>query len=140
MLQVCLFQNTLEGAGCQVVGRLAGDGDTTRLARVLELSMTAATSDLHPSVVPQHSQHRSDFHPARVRARCRRPEHATKAERDNWMLNGSGLGIHGPDIDEDISVEALVALLNRSSTVRRDLTPQTESVCIRRKSAVTRCV
>lgn len=38
-----------------------------------------------------------------------RLEHATKAERDNWALTGSGIGIHWPDIDEDISVEALVA-------------------------------
>lgn len=38
-----------------------------------------------------------------------RLEHATKGERDNWTLTGSGLGIHWPDIDEDISVEALVA-------------------------------
>jgi len=38
-----------------------------------------------------------------------RLEHATNAERDNWTLTGSGIGIHWPDIDEDISVEALVA-------------------------------
>ena len=38
-----------------------------------------------------------------------RLEHASKAERDNWTLTGSGIGIHWPDIDEDISVEALVA-------------------------------
>ena len=38
-----------------------------------------------------------------------RLEHATKAERDNWTLTGSGIGIHWPDIDEDISVEALVS-------------------------------
>jgi len=38
-----------------------------------------------------------------------RLEHATQAERDNWALTGSGLGIHWPDIDEDISIEALVA-------------------------------
>ena len=38
-----------------------------------------------------------------------RLEHATEAERANWTLMGSGVGIHWPDIDEDISVEALVA-------------------------------
>jgi hypothetical protein len=38
-----------------------------------------------------------------------RLEHATQAERDNWTLIGSGLGIHWPDLDEDISVEALIA-------------------------------
>ncbi len=38
-----------------------------------------------------------------------RLEHGTDAERANWTLIGSGLGIHWPDLDEDISVEALVA-------------------------------
>ena len=38
-----------------------------------------------------------------------RLEHATQGERDNWTLTGSGLGIHWLDIDEDISVAALVA-------------------------------
>lgn len=35
--------------------------------------------------------------------------HATSAERRNWRLIGKGHGIHWPDIDEDISVEGLVA-------------------------------
>ena len=38
-----------------------------------------------------------------------RLQHGTEAERNNWTLIGSGLGIHWPDIDEDISVEAVVA-------------------------------
>ena len=35
--------------------------------------------------------------------------HATPEERDNWELIGSGQGIHWPDLDEDISVEMLLA-------------------------------
>ena len=35
--------------------------------------------------------------------------HATPQERDNWELIGSGEGIHWPDLDEDISVEGLLA-------------------------------
>jgi hypothetical protein len=35
--------------------------------------------------------------------------HATAAERRNWQLIGSGQGIHWPDLDEDISVEGLLA-------------------------------
>ncbi len=35
--------------------------------------------------------------------------HATPAERDNWRLIGAGEGIHWPDLDEDISVEGLIA-------------------------------
>ena len=32
----------------------------------------------------------------------------TAQERANWMLTGSGHGVHWPDLDEDISVEALL--------------------------------
>jgi hypothetical protein len=33
----------------------------------------------------------------------------TAAERSNWRLIGRGEGIHWPDLDEDISVESLLA-------------------------------
>ena len=35
--------------------------------------------------------------------------HATLAERKRWRLIGRGLGIHWEDLDEDISVEGLLA-------------------------------
>lgn len=35
--------------------------------------------------------------------------HATKEERNNWRLIGKGYGIHWDSIDEDISVEGLLA-------------------------------
>ena len=35
--------------------------------------------------------------------------HATQSERSNWRLIGSGEGINWPDLDEDISVEGLLA-------------------------------
>lgn len=35
--------------------------------------------------------------------------HATPGERKNWRLIGKGQGIHWKDIDEDISVEGLLA-------------------------------
>ncbi len=35
--------------------------------------------------------------------------HATAQERANWQLVGSGDGIHWPDLDEDVSVEGLLA-------------------------------
>ena len=35
--------------------------------------------------------------------------HGTPKERANWRLIGSGEGIHWPDLDEDISVESLLA-------------------------------
>lgn len=35
--------------------------------------------------------------------------HGTPVERANWRLIGNGEGIHWPDLDEDISVESLLA-------------------------------
>jgi len=35
--------------------------------------------------------------------------HATPAEKKNWQLIGKGQGIHWEDVDEDISVEGLLA-------------------------------
>ena len=43
--------------------------------------------------------------------------HGTVAEKNNWRLVGSGQGIHWPDLDEDISVESLLA--GRPSTEGR---------------------
>ena len=38
-----------------------------------------------------------------------RLSHAVQKERENWGLIGRGHGIHWEDIDEDISVEDLIA-------------------------------
>jgi Protein of unknown function (DUF2442) len=35
--------------------------------------------------------------------------HGTVNERANWRLIGEGEGLHWPDLDEDISVEGLLA-------------------------------
>jgi hypothetical protein len=35
--------------------------------------------------------------------------HGTAQERNHWRLIGAGEGIHWPDLDEDISVEGLLA-------------------------------
>ena len=34
---------------------------------------------------------------------------ATPKQRENWRLIGKGIGIHWPDIDEDISIESILA-------------------------------
>lgn len=44
--------------------------------------------------------------------------HATPAQRDNWKLIGRGVGIHWPDVDEDISVENLLATRGELLTPR----------------------
>jgi hypothetical protein len=35
--------------------------------------------------------------------------HGSASERANWRLIGRGEGIHWPDLDEDISVDSLLA-------------------------------
>ena len=35
--------------------------------------------------------------------------HSTEQERNNWRLIGRGQGIHWEDLDEDISIEGLLA-------------------------------
>ena len=35
---------------------------------------------------------------------------ATATQRGNWRFIGRGQGIHWPDVDEDVSVEALLRL------------------------------
>lgn len=35
--------------------------------------------------------------------------HANDDERRNWRLIGDGLGVHWPDLDEDVSIEGLLA-------------------------------
>lgn len=35
--------------------------------------------------------------------------HGSSKERNKWSLIGEGLGVHWPDLDEDISVENLLA-------------------------------
>lgn len=34
---------------------------------------------------------------------------ATAAQRQHWRFIGGGIGIHWPDVDEDISIESLLA-------------------------------
>jgi hypothetical protein len=35
--------------------------------------------------------------------------HSSEQERNNWRLIGRGQGIHWEDVDEDISIEGLIA-------------------------------
>ena len=44
--------------------------------------------------------------------------HGKPQERRNWRLIGDGVGIHWPDLDEDISIEGM--LLGRRSGERQD--------------------
>ena len=67
--------------------------------------------------------------------------HGTQKERNNWRLIGRGYGIHWEDIDEDISVEGLLAgrpsaesqrsfkkwIDQRQSSLKRSLTKRTKT-------------
>lgn len=46
--------------------------------------------------------------------------HGTPAERGRWRLIGRGEGVHWPDLDEDLSVEGLLAG-RRSAESQRSL-------------------
>ena len=46
--------------------------------------------------------------------------HGTTAERQNWRMIGDGMGIHWPDLDEDVSIEGLI-LGRRSGESQRSL-------------------
>jgi hypothetical protein len=35
--------------------------------------------------------------------------HATPAQRGRWQIAGAGFGIHWPDVDEDLSVQGILA-------------------------------
>lgn len=47
-----------------------------------------------------------------------RLSHGTDTERANWRLIGRGDGIHWPDLDEDISIEGLLAGRRSGETER----------------------
>jgi len=46
--------------------------------------------------------------------------HGTPEERRNWRLIGDGVGIHWPDLDEDLSVEGML-LGKRSGESQKSL-------------------
>ena len=47
-----------------------------------------------------------------------RLKHGTPAERNNWRLVGDGVGIHWPELDEDLSVEGFIAGRRSNETLK----------------------
>ena len=62
---------------------------------VSDKSITVSLSDQRQLVLPLEWYPRLKF--------------GTPAERNNWRLVGDGVGIHWPDLDEDLSVEGFLA-------------------------------
>ena len=67
---------------------------TAKTVRVSEESLTVELNDGRSVSVPVA------WYPRLAEGRA--------AERRRWELVGSGIGVHWPDLDEDISVEALL--------------------------------
>jgi hypothetical protein len=65
-------------------------------------SLTVSLSDRRQLVLPLEWYRRLKF--------------GTPAERNNWRLVGDGVGIHWPDLDEDLNIEGFLA--GRKSTER----------------------
>src|SRR5882762_2782004 len=72
-----------------------GSGPSAAYVVVTEAAMTVTLRDGRTLSVPLA------WYPRLV--------HGTPAERNHWELIGRGVGIHWPDLDEDISVEGLIA-------------------------------
>jgi hypothetical protein len=68
---------------------------TAENIKISEDTLTVELSDGRTIAVPL------DWYP--------RLSHGNDAERQNWRLIGGGHGIHWPELDEDISVEGLLA-------------------------------
>jgi hypothetical protein len=43
-------------------------------------------------------------------------QNATPAQRENWEIGGGGIGLHWPELDEDLSVANLMAGVDWQST------------------------
>jgi len=67
-----------------------------------------------------------------------RLQHGTPAERNNWRLIGDGVGVHWPDLDEDLSVEGFLAgrrSMESDSSIKRWLAGRSMPRGRRRKTA-----
>ena len=62
--------------------------------RITEAEITACLTDGRTVIVPL--------------AWSWRLSGATAAQRNHWELIGDGIGVHWPDIDEDISIEGML--------------------------------
>ena len=65
-LKTSLLLNTVQSSGRQIVARPTGNSDATRLARVLELSVTPTSYNQVPTIGLEHSQDFADLHGLRI--------------------------------------------------------------------------
>jgi len=77
------------------VSAVENDAVLAKYVVVSDQSLTVSLSDRRQLVLPLEWYPRLKF--------------GTPAERNNWRLVGDGVGIHWPDLDEDLSVEGFLA-------------------------------
>jgi Protein of unknown function (DUF2442) len=65
-----------------------------------------------------------------------RLKHGTLVERDNWELIGDGEGIHWPDLDEDISLDGLLAGRRSTESIQSIERWLTQRSRLKRKSTL----
>lgn len=64
--QAGLLQDAVQRAGRQVIARLAGNGDTARLVRMLKLPMAPPSCNQHPAIGLEHSEDFAHLHEGRI--------------------------------------------------------------------------
>jgi len=89
-----VFESLLKKDGMSISGTEVREALATRVTASDE-ALTADLADGRTIVVPL--------------AWFPRLAHGTPAQRANWRLIGGGVGIHWPDLDEDISVGSLLS-------------------------------
>jgi hypothetical protein len=78
--------------------------------------MHSSSIDTHPTAIDVHVDEQRltvDLADGRTIAAplawYPRLAHATAAERESWRIIGAGGGVHWPDLDEDVSVQNILA-------------------------------
>ena len=56
-------------------------------------------------------------HQVDVRKQSERLASASQNERANFIVSSSGYGIHWPDVDEDLSIDALIGIKHSSPLI-----------------------
>ena len=64
--ETCLFQDTVQRTGREIVAGLSWNGNAANLARVLELTMTSTRRDQMPTIGLQQPEHFADLHDMRM--------------------------------------------------------------------------
>jgi hypothetical protein len=76
-----LLEDTVLSARCQIITRLAWNGDPSGLGFVLELAVTASLRDQEPAFLLQKSEDLGYLHVASIHGRARLTAHQSAGPR-----------------------------------------------------------